>query len=270
MQGGCRGVRARGAARPVHRVRGSPWAQVCRVQGPGETNHEARACCLHPCRVGHACWGRTGRAGRRRGGRPPGAHAASAAPPACLPGRGGKAAGRAPTPCCPQASNSNPACNLGCRMCGCVDVGAPGHRLLRLHYANMHPAPCNVYSPPTRNTVYETCKCKTSAHNEYCSTLAPWAWLGGAGVQGQRGTARHSMAGWCWDGSSPQPLPCPALPPQDWAVWGWGWAGWAGQGACDMGNWRPQAAMLRSYHVECTGSHQNSEVKLRWAGLVLG
>jgi hypothetical protein len=29
-------------------------------------------------------------------------------------------------------------------------------------------------------------------------------------------------------------------------------------------------AMLRSYHVEYTGSHQNSEVKLRWAGLVLG
>ncbi len=27
--------------------------------------------------------------------------------------------------------------------------------------------------------------------------------------------------------------------------------------------------MLRSYHVEYTGSHQNSEVKLRWAGLVL-
>jgi len=27
--------------------------------------------------------------------------------------------------------------------------------------------------------------------------------------------------------------------------------------------------MLRSYHPEHTGSHQNSEVKLDWAGLVL-
>ena len=29
------------------------------------------------------------------------------------------------------------------------------------------------------------------------------------------------------------------------------------------------APMQRSYHAESTGSHQNSEVKLRWAGLVL-
>jgi hypothetical protein len=28
-------------------------------------------------------------------------------------------------------------------------------------------------------------------------------------------------------------------------------------------------SMLRSYHPEHTGSHQNSEVKLDWAGLVL-
>ena len=32
---------------------------------------------------------------------------------------------------------------------------------------------------------------------------------------------------------------------------------------------RHTVSMLRSYHVEYTGSHQNSEVKLRWAGLVL-
>jgi hypothetical protein len=30
-----------------------------------------------------------------------------------------------------------------------------------------------------------------------------------------------------------------------------------------------QTSMLRSYHPEHTGSHQNSEVKLDWAGLVL-
>lgn len=30
-----------------------------------------------------------------------------------------------------------------------------------------------------------------------------------------------------------------------------------------------QSSMLRSYHPEHTGSHQNSEVKLDWAGLVL-
>ena len=30
-----------------------------------------------------------------------------------------------------------------------------------------------------------------------------------------------------------------------------------------------QMSMLRSYHPEHTGSHQNSEVKLDWAGLVL-
>ena len=32
---------------------------------------------------------------------------------------------------------------------------------------------------------------------------------------------------------------------------------------------RRQPFMLRSYHPEHTGSHQNSEVKLDWAGLVL-
>ena len=31
----------------------------------------------------------------------------------------------------------------------------------------------------------------------------------------------------------------------------------------------PEMGMLRSYHPEHTGSHQNSEVKLDWAGLVL-
>ena len=33
--------------------------------------------------------------------------------------------------------------------------------------------------------------------------------------------------------------------------------------------WGPHLSMLRSYHPEHTGSHQNSEVKLDWAGLVL-
>jgi hypothetical protein len=33
--------------------------------------------------------------------------------------------------------------------------------------------------------------------------------------------------------------------------------------------WSLQMSMLRSYHPEHTGSHQNSEVKLDWAGLVL-
>jgi hypothetical protein len=39
-------------------------------------------------------------------------------------------------------------------------------------------------------------------------------------------------------------------------------------GLC-IGFWRPPSGMLRSYHPEHTGSHQNSEVKLDWAGLVL-
>ena len=33
--------------------------------------------------------------------------------------------------------------------------------------------------------------------------------------------------------------------------------------------WGCYLSMLRSYHPEHTGSHQNSEVKLDWAGLVL-
>lgn len=38
---------------------------------------------------------------------------------------------------------------------------------------------------------------------------------------------------------------------------------------CSLCSVMSTITMLRSYHPEHTGSHQNSEVKLDWAGLVL-
>lgn len=59
---------------------------------------------------------------------------------------------------------------------------------------------------------------------------------------------QHTFAGWQQEAGEVRRMMCGG-----WVISLWGW----------------HLSMLRSYHPEHTGSHQNSEVKLDWAGLVL-